>query len=59
MLARFFLLLLLLLLLWRKEGGGGEVVYGDVPDLYSSRVVFEVFAWVPSRRMEVYNNLEL
>lgn len=40
MLGRFFLLLLLL---WRKEGGGGgEVVYGDVPDLYSSRVVFEV-----------------
>lgn len=41
MLGRFFLLLLLLLL-WRKEGGGGEVVYGDVPDLYSSRVIFEV-----------------
>lgn len=37
---RFFLLLLLLL--WRKEGGGGEVVYGDVPDLYSSTVIFEV-----------------
>lgn len=49
MLARFFLLLLLLLLLWRKEGGGGGVVYGDVPDLYSSTVVFEVFAWIPSR----------
>lgn len=47
MLGRFFLLLLLLL--WRKKGGGGEVVYGDVPDLYSSRVVFEVFAWIPSR----------
>lgn len=40
MLGRFFLLLLLL---WRKEGGGGgEVVYGDVHDLYSSRVVFQV-----------------
>lgn len=51
MLGRFFLLLLLL---WRKEGGG-EVVCGDVPDLYSSRVVFEVFAWIPSRRIEVYN----
>lgn len=39
----WFFLLLLLLLLWRKEGGGGgEVVYGDVPDLYSSRVIFEV-----------------
>lgn len=46
MLGRFCLLLLLL---WRKEGGGGgEVVYGDIP----------VFAWIPSRRMEVYNNLE-
>lgn len=54
MLGRFFLLLLLLLL-WRKEGGGGEVVYGDVPDLYSSTVIFEVFAWIPNRRMEVYN----
>lgn len=32
----------------RKEGGG-EVVYGDVHDLYSSRVIFEVFAWIPSR----------
>lgn len=33
----------------RKEGGG-EVVYGDVPDLYSSRVIFEVFAleWIES-----------
>lgn len=51
MLGRFFLLLLLLL--WRKEGGGGgEVVYGDVSDLYSSRVIF---AWIPSRKMEVYN----
>lgn len=57
MLGRFFLLLLLLLLLWRKEGRGGEVVYGDVPDLYSSTVIFEVFAWIPSRRMEVYNKL--
>lgn len=56
MLGRFFLLLLLLLL-WRKEGGGGEVVYGDVPDLYSRTVVFEIFAWIPSRRMEVYNKL--
>lgn len=57
MLGRFFLLLLLL---WRKEGGGGgEVVYGDVAGLYSSTVVFEVFAWIPSRRMEVYDNLEL
>lgn len=46
MLGRFFLLLLLL---WRKEGGGGEVVYGDVHDLYSSTVIFEVFAWIPSR----------
>lgn len=47
MLGRFFLLLLLL---WRKEGGGGgEVVYGEIPDLYSSRVIFEVFAWIPSR----------
>lgn len=46
MLGRFFLLLLL----WRKEGGGGEVVYGDVHDLYSSRVIFEVFAseWIES-----------
>lgn len=53
MLGRFFLLLLLL---WRKEGGGGgEVVYSDVPDLYSSTVIFEVFAWIPSRRTEVYN----
>lgn len=49
MLGRFFLLLLLLLL-WRKEGGGGgEVVCGDVHDLYSRTVVFEVFAWIPSR----------
>lgn len=56
MLGRFFLLLLLLLL-WRKEGGGGggEVVYGDILDLCSSTVVFQVFAWIPSRRMEVYN----
>lgn len=50
MLGRFFLLLLLL---WRKEGGGGgggEVVYGDVLDLYSSTVIFEVFAsqWIES-----------
>lgn len=42
--------MLLLLLLWRKEGGGGVVVYGDIPDLYSSTVIlFEVFAWIPSR----------
>lgn len=40
MLGRF---LLMLLLLWRKEEeGGGEVVYGDIPDLYSSTVVFQV-----------------
>lgn len=40
MLGRLFLLLLLLL--WRKGGGGGEVVYGDIPDLCSSRVIFQV-----------------
>lgn len=55
--ACLFLRFFLLLLLWRKEGGGGEVVYGDIPDLYSSTVVFEVFAWIPSRRMEVYDKL--
>lgn len=26
-----------------------------LPGLYSSAVIFEVFAWIPSRRMEVYN----
>lgn len=57
MLACLFLRFFLLLLLWRKEGGGGEVVYGDVSDLCSSRVVFGVFAWIPSRRIEVYNKL--
>lgn len=38
MLGRFFLLLLL----WRRKEGGGGVVYGDIPDLYSSTVVFQV-----------------